>query len=1243
MKESFDTTFFLKYICSQISHLPLEVLWTLHTHNVMTLDVYLQHKVLDSSVCQDISSAIIRLCNSTDPDTLEKRKDIVKVIFGVLVNEAFPLNSNQLSFSVYKEAQKILDLLISSISELNENETLSLLPIELAAEYKLINRDALHKTCVQQLTFLLGHKPSFTVSDAIKNQDQWTYSKLSPLKKALFKQFLIVLDANCVLNIIKNILESEEFNWKCVLSFAATYLICFREAPALLKNYINDTLKYGIDSAEIDSTIIAFLFARQGCYEGPYVFGTYPDWFEFTFGSPTKSLANTRKSFTFLIKFLSDLVPYESAIHLKAHLIKPPFIPALCKPIFAEYSTLAKTRLSDLKQPLSMSSVFLDSTDEIMDKKMKTKEAAEDVAKAVASYASSGKIPASVMEATIFRRPYFVGYFLPALLQPRALPQKPDVKMKFIKTLKDAGKIPLNIYNNYIKACKEQIGSFKIDSVPMDEGESKTPNTNVSLIEKLQLLLDQFVEAVNNPCSTPPGVYGNKISECLSLLSECLKMVSPEWNSDQTPVTTCNTIVLDLKYPSLEEKHIQVVECLLNAASQAFLAVYTFSQPDYTWAFQFMQSLSVHVMLLPAFFFSLWRLALLECDKLSDEQVISLGGILSHVALCSQYLPQVRLEGHAECKELKGDFCKVLWESLLCSNQKQMRNVLKLSSAFLKTTFYSLSELTDSKIDFVPEHLVKKFVYLCERLYPETRFDANSNQCWREEVIIYKSDAFAVLKNKYQLTLKDWLSLELSVDPEWDSICLRERRLYQNWMLLQYQNLEEDGQNVREICSTIFRSLLDAIFESSNEQKFQNCSKCHQDFAGQKNKFRNKHEIFLILQKSLKQLMVQNQEDSNQVPWLLKELVAITNIDSCPDKQRVMVNALIGSELMLGLPAHLLFTDCSSVSPSESAVNALITIINTVLKDHLNEGFSLSNNFTLHIFQGLVSVKDILSPNCLQRLVHSCPLLWSSFLIHGESWGYSQVFSDLDSNNLSKMLRFISILWEHKDWWKDKHLIAEIPVYLCAASLASIMTEQNVVLKENELQHLGKEISCASFVCLLSKVAQYILNYRTVPPSLLKSAGQMLITSPWLFLSLSKEPVPSHLENTACILPVSSLTFRCIVVFRVLMEGCDLKSVSDLMCNDSFLGILLEFHQEITELYDKTEGPKKDVLSEHILYCSHLKPLTMHDILNVAGFVKKIISGVSLHALQQTNPKIWQSSDLDIQQVFKERLQGNCD
>lgn len=462
-------------------------------------------------------------------------------------------------------------------------------------------------------------------------------------------------------------------------------------------------------------------------------------------------------------------------------------------------------------------------------------------------------------------------------------------------------------------------------------------------------------------------------------------------------------------------------------------------------------------------------------------------------------------------------------------------------------------------------------------------------------------------------------------------------------MLLHFQNLEEESNAMNNICSTIFKSLLDAIVESSNEPKFQKCSKCHQDFSEQRIKFRNKHEIFLLLQKSLKQLMVQSQDDYNPVPWLLNELKIVTNLETGLNKQRLMLNALIGSELMLSLPAHLLFTDSLSVAPNDSAIHALIAIINTVLKDNLNEGFSLSSNITLHIFQGFEAVKDLLSANCLQRLVKSCPLLWSSFLVHGEFWGYnSDVLSDGgSSNHLNKMLKFISTLWNHKEWWKDRHLISEMPVNLVAASLARDMIERNIVLQESELQNLGKEISSACFACLLSKIAQYILNYRTVPSSLLHTAGQILITSPWLVLSLSKQPLTARLESITSILPVSSLTFKSIVVFRVLMEGCDFKSVCNFVCGDSVLDVLLELHQDITELYDKTEGMKAH--SENVPHCSHLKPLTMYDILSLASFVKKIVSGVSLHALQQTSPKIWQASDVDIQQVFKARLHRKND
>ena len=51
---------------------------------------------------------------------------------------------------------------------------------------------------------------------------------------------------------------------------------------------------------------------------------------------------------------------------------------------------------------------------------------------------------------------------------------------------------------------------FQGGSVPMDEEELKFVNENVSFVEKLQPFLNQFVDAVSNPCSTSSGSFGNK-------------------------------------------------------------------------------------------------------------------------------------------------------------------------------------------------------------------------------------------------------------------------------------------------------------------------------------------------------------------------------------------------------------------------------------------------------------------------------------------------------------------------------------------------------------------------------------------------------------------------------------------------------------------------------------------------------------------------------------------------------------
>ncbi|XP_069595100.1 Fanconi anemia group A protein-like [Ranitomeya imitator] len=90
-----------------------------------------------------------------------------------------------------------------------------------------------------------------------------------------------------------------------------------------------------------------------------------------------------------------------------------------------EYITLAKTRLADMKVSIEDICLFEDLS-VASDKDQTQPQAQKDVEKAVQIFQNTGRISASVMEASIFQRPYFTSRFLPALLTPRPL----DIWMK---------------------------------------------------------------------------------------------------------------------------------------------------------------------------------------------------------------------------------------------------------------------------------------------------------------------------------------------------------------------------------------------------------------------------------------------------------------------------------------------------------------------------------------------------------------------------------------------------------------------------------------------------------------------------------------------------------------------------------------------------------------------------------------------------------------------------------------------
>ncbi|CAF98927.1 unnamed protein product, partial [Tetraodon nigroviridis] len=298
--------------------------------------------------------------------------------------------------------------------------------------------DALQRFFTHSLTQTLTYKPRYTVSDAVALQKEWTFARAGQLLTSLFRKLAVIFTVEQLLCQLQQVLEAHEVNWKHVLCFLSTLLVHNPLAQPALKELLSRQLTSAFESYDLENMITAFLLARQGALEGPGVFPSYTDWFKMSFSGSTGFHANNKKTLVFLLKFLSDLVPYEPSQYLKVHILHPPYVPAKHRSLLMEYVSLAKTRLADLKESVEDMGLYKD----VSAAAGASAQAVQDVEKAVLLFDGTGKIPATVMEARYsrqsprtrlrvsalsltnisaqyFRRPYFLTRFLPALLKPR--------------------------------------------------------------------------------------------------------------------------------------------------------------------------------------------------------------------------------------------------------------------------------------------------------------------------------------------------------------------------------------------------------------------------------------------------------------------------------------------------------------------------------------------------------------------------------------------------------------------------------------------------------------------------------------------------------------------------------------------------------------------------------------------------------------------------------------------------------
>ncbi|XP_061577263.1 Fanconi anemia group A protein [Cololabis saira] len=802
----------------------LEVVYYLHFYNILSLKSVI---VSDEGVRSWLVSRLKALCDWTplpgEEDTKQVQQRVLSTVLGVLVGTGFEPSPDSaankkislLCCSMLDDMLFwVLDTVDQSVTSPGAGAKLWVEIFDASLCGGSASAEALQHFFTHSLTQTLTYKPQLTVSDAIALQNEWTFAKASRLLSTLFRKLAVIFSVELLLRHLQQVLETHEVNWKHVLCFLSTLLIYYQSAQPSLKELLSRLLSSAFEGYDLESMITAFLLARQGALEGPAVFSSYNDWFKMSFGSGSGYHANSKKSLVFLLKFLSDLVPFEPPQYLKVHILHPPFVPAKHRNLLMEYVSLAKTRLADLKESVEDMGLYEDvsCTGAAVQPQC---QAAQDVERAVSLFESTGRISATVMEASIFRRPYFLTRFLPALLKPRLLPVKPDPRMSFIEALKKADKIPAVQYTSYVESCQKQRQQNK-SAVCFDSNDDP--------LDVLRVQLQEFTELVI-------GGNDGEMSAQLSRISHTLSVIFPG-RPDELIGNAVVTINTDA--PLSPELHVQIINMILRSFCQCLLNASQVNPPNKqsAWASRFVSVLQGNKQLLGSLLHRLWDLLHNQGSSLSPAHLLGLAAFVVHLNASMSHDPVVQLEPPVRPQPVS--FGEVLSSALVCNTHTNMLFCVRLCVAAVCYGICIGDSLSQQQQqEYVPSSLYKKLLYLIPRLVPEARrtpadgcgsehqenvwSSITDNSSWRKTAWhLWRHAAFQQLQHmpQYQLFFSEWLVNELRVQRSEDALSDAQRQEYQQWACLElYLTAAEEqggcGGDLRNLCSHLLNAVMD--------------------------------------------------------------------------------------------------------------------------------------------------------------------------------------------------------------------------------------------------------------------------------------------------------------------------------------------------------------------------------------------------------------------------------------------------
>ncbi|XP_063653595.1 Fanconi anemia group A protein isoform X2 [Pan troglodytes] len=863
----------------------------------------------------------------------------------------------------------------------------------------VISTDPLKRFFSHTLTQILTHSPVLKASDAVQMQREWSFARTHPLLTALYRRLLVMLSAEELVGHLQEVLETQEVHWQRVLSFVSALVVCFPEAQQLLEDWVARLMAQAFESCQLDSMVTAFLVVRQAALEGPSAFLSYADWFKASFGSTRGYHGCSKKALVFLFTFLSDLVPFESPRYLQVHILHPPLVPSKYRSLLTDYISLAKTRLADLKVSIENMGLYedLSSAGDITEPHS---QALQDVEKAIMVFEHTGKIPVTVMEASIFRRPYYVSHFLPALLTPRVLPKVPDSRVAFIESLKRADKIPPSLYSTYCQACSAA------EEKPEDAalGVRAEPSSAEEPLGQLRAALGELRASMTDPSQR------DVISAQVAVISERLRAVLGH-NEDDSSVEI-SKIQLSINTPRLEPREHMAVDLLLTSFCQNLMAASSVAPPERQgpWAALFVRTMCGRV--LPAVLTRLCQLLRHQGPSLSAPHVLGLAALAVHLGESRSALPEVDVGPPAPDAGLP---VPALFDSLLtCRTRDSLFFCLKFCTAAIS---YSLckfsSQSRDTLCSCLSPGLIKKFQFLMFRLFSEARQPLSEEDVaslswrplhlpsadWQRAALsLWTHRTFRELlkEEDVHLTYQDWLHLELEIQPEADALSDTERQDFHQWAIHEHFLPESSASggcdgDLQAACTILVNALMDFHQSSRSYDHSENSDLVFGGRTGNEDIISRLQEMVADLELQ-QDLSVPLGHTPSQGHFLFeifrRRLQALTSGWSVAASLQRQRELLMYKRILLRLPSSVL---CGSSFQAEQPITArceqFFHLVNSEMRNFCSHGGALTQDITAHFFRGLLNAclrsrdPSLMVDFILAKCQTKCPLILTSALV----------------------------------------------------------------------------------------------------------------------------------------------------------------------------------------------------------------------------------------------------------------------